>query len=81
MGNRGMDILMNLPLDDVPPACLCNIGAWTITYTILVAPHYNYGIMGPKTLFQLLRPKWEASEFGASDRKRKMDASDKALKC
>ena len=28
-----------------------NIGALIITYTMLVVPHYDYGIMGPKTLF------------------------------
>ena len=29
-----------------------------ITYTILVAPDYNYSITGPKTLFYFLRPLW-----------------------
>ena len=28
-----------------------NIGALIITYNILVVPYYDYGIMGPKTLF------------------------------
>ena len=28
-----------------------------ITYTILVVPYYNYGIMGPKTLFKFLSPQ------------------------
>ena len=29
----------------------CNIGALTITYTILVVPYYIYSIAGLKTLF------------------------------
>ena len=33
-----------------------NIGALTITYTILGAPSRNYSIMSPKTLFSSLRP-------------------------
>ena len=28
-----------------------NIGAQIITNTILVVPYYNFGIMGPNTLF------------------------------
>ena len=33
-----------------------NIGALMITYTILGVPYSNYSILGPETLFQLLRP-------------------------
>ena len=33
-----------------------NLGASIITYIILGAPYYNYSILGPKTLFKLLRP-------------------------
>ena len=32
------------------------IGALIITYTILGVPGYKYSIVGPKSLFQLLRP-------------------------
>ena len=32
------------------------IGSSIIAYTILGVPHYTYSIMGPKALFQLLRP-------------------------
>ena len=32
-------------------ACLVNIGALIITYTIVRVPDYNYCMMGPKTLF------------------------------
>ena len=32
------------------------MGALTITNIILGVPYYNYSIMGPKTVFQLLRP-------------------------
>ena len=34
----------------------CNVGAEIITNTVLGVPYYNYSMMGPKTLFQLLRP-------------------------
>ena len=30
--------------------------ALIITYTVLGVPYYNYSILGPKTLFSLLRP-------------------------
>ena len=33
-----------------------NIGASIIANTILGAPYYNCRIMGPKTLFEVLRP-------------------------
>ena len=33
-----------------------NIGALINTYTILGVPYYNYSIICPKALFQLLRP-------------------------
>ena len=34
----------------------CTIRALTITYTSLEVPYYSYSIMGPETLFFLLRP-------------------------
>ena len=36
-----------------PKTPVPSIGAYTITYTILGAPFYNYSIMGPETLFQV----------------------------
>ena len=35
----------------------CNIGAYITTNTILGVPYYKYSVMGPRTLFQLLRPQ------------------------
>ena len=35
---------------------MLNGGPLIITCTILGVPHYKYSIMGPKTLFYLLRP-------------------------
>ena len=35
--------------ESTSPSLHDNIGALTITYTILGVPYYNYSIMGPKT--------------------------------
>ena len=32
------------------------IGAFIVTYTILVVPFFNHGRTDPKSLFELLRP-------------------------
>ena len=36
-----------------------NLGALIIAYILLGVLDYNYGIMGPKTLFYLLRPPYD----------------------
>ena len=48
-----------LMLQRTPKPALMNIGAEIITNTIVPVPYYNYSIMGPKPLFQLLRPLYQ----------------------
>ena len=37
----------------------CNLGAFTLTYTILGVPYYNCSLMGPQTLLKLLSPLYK----------------------
>ena len=38
------------------------------TYTISGVPYYNHSIVGPKTLFLLLRPLYYVSDQGAGSK-------------
>ena len=57
------------------------IGALIIIYAILGVPYYNYSILGPETLFHILRPLYQmrsAVEAGCNALSHRADAWDRA---
>ena len=54
IGPRDREVQWGLP---GPKTLAATIGAQIIANTILGVPDYDYSIMGPETLFYLLRPQ------------------------